>query len=169
MDFSEIQERYLRPRALAENIDHSTWSDEAKVWVKQQEAQSNQEPLFLMGSVLKQEGEEVEVKLFTGQKLRVRASDVHATNAARYDRYEDMAQMGELNEPCVLDILKNRYASNLIYVSSCKEDCSNLRRHFRACSWSRSILIRACRYILRRWFIGTVANDAPTAHLTYFP
>lgn len=41
---------------------------------------------------------------------------VFAANAARYDRYEDMAKMGELNEACVMDNLKRRYASNLIYV-----------------------------------------------------
>lgn len=37
-------------------------------------------------------------------------------NAARYDRFEDMAKMGELNEACVMDNLKRRYISNLIYV-----------------------------------------------------
>lgn len=45
------------------------------------------------------------------------SKEIFATNAARYDRYEDMAQMGELNEACVLDNLKQRYQSNLIYVN----------------------------------------------------
>ena len=110
----------MRPRALIENLDHSTWSDEAKVWVRNPQLEPDQcaqSPLFLMGTVLKQEGDMIEVKLITGQRINVPARNVNATNAARYDRYEDMAQMGELNEACVLDILKNRYASNLIYVS----------------------------------------------------
>jgi len=46
----------------------------------------------------------------------VDSRELFPANAARYDRYEDMAQMGELNEACVLDNLKQRYQSNLIYV-----------------------------------------------------
>jgi myosin heavy subunit len=48
--------------------------------------------------------------------VEVDSKDLLSSNAARYDRYEDMAQMGELNEACVLDNLKQRYSSNLIYV-----------------------------------------------------
>lgn len=50
------------------------------------------------------------------QVIEVDSKEIFASNAARYDRYEDMAQMGELNEACVLDNLKQRYKSNLIYV-----------------------------------------------------
>lgn len=45
------------------------------------------------------------------------AKEVFPANAPRYDRFEDMAQMGELNEACVLDNLKQRYQSDLIYVN----------------------------------------------------
>lgn len=48
--------------------------------------------------------------------MEVDSKEIFSANAARYDRYEDMAQMGELNEACVLDNLKQRYQSNLIYV-----------------------------------------------------
>lgn len=48
--------------------------------------------------------------------IEVDQKEIFSANAARYDRYEDMAQMGELNEACVLDNLKQRYQSNLIYV-----------------------------------------------------
>jgi myosin heavy subunit len=51
--------------------------------------------------------------------VEVDSKDLLSSNAARYDRYEDMAQMGELNEACVLDNLKQRYSSNLIYVMNC--------------------------------------------------
>lgn len=47
--------------------------------------------------------------------IEVESKEIFASNAARYDRYEDMAHMGELNEACVLDNLKQRYQSNLIY------------------------------------------------------
>ncbi len=46
----------------------------------------------------------------------MKADAVFVANAARYDRFEDMAKMGELNEACVMDNLKRRYTSNLIYV-----------------------------------------------------
>lgn len=32
-NFDEIVEKFLRPKALAENFDHSTWSDERAVWI----------------------------------------------------------------------------------------------------------------------------------------
>lgn len=32
-NFEEVVEKFLRPRALEESFDHSTWSDERNVWV----------------------------------------------------------------------------------------------------------------------------------------
>ena len=49
--------------------------------------------------------------------ISVDEKEVYPSNAPRYDRFEDMAQMGELNEACVLDNLKQRYQSDLIYVN----------------------------------------------------
>lgn len=37
-------------------------------------------------------------------------------NTTRYDRCEDIAEMSELNEATVLNNLRQRYDSNLIYV-----------------------------------------------------
>lgn len=48
----------------------------------------------------------------------VKKGDLSGCNAARFDRCEDMAEMGELNEASVLHNLLTRYQSNLIYVSS---------------------------------------------------
>ena len=64
-------------------------------------------------------------------------------NAARYDRFEDMAKMGELNEACVMDNLKRRYTSNLIYVNNdlIHSVVFILFRLFRDYSWLQSIPI----------------------------
>jgi myosin protein heavy chain/myosin heavy chain 6/7 len=39
-----------------------------------------------------------------------------AGNATRYDRCEDIAELSELNEATVLNNLRQRYDSGLIYV-----------------------------------------------------
>ena len=39
-------------------------------------------------------------------------------NGPRYDRYEDMAELGELNEATILHNLRQRYDCNLIYTYS---------------------------------------------------
>lgn len=52
--------------------------------------------------------------------LKLKQSEAFPNTAARYDLCEDLAQMGELNEACVLNNLKRRYEKNLIYVSGYK-------------------------------------------------
>lgn len=64
IQFEEIVERYLRPKALNENLDHSTWSDKAQVWVK---AESSSADSFLQGTILEQNGQVAQVKLSNGK------------------------------------------------------------------------------------------------------
>lgn len=113
--FDEVVERFLRPRALQECLDSSTWSDETHVWMRTDGVASDAS-VFVPGCVVSRADGKISVRLHHGATVTADAKDVFPTNAARYDRYEDMAQMGELNEACVLDNLKQRYASNLIYV-----------------------------------------------------
>ena len=99
------------------------------------------------------------------------SKEIFASNAARYDRYEDMAQMGELNEACVLDNLKQRYQSNLIYVSN------NSDRHkfieffdFRAsrdCSWLQSIRTITFQFTRKKLSVGIEAKNVKTVHHTF--
>lgn len=53
----------------------------------------------------------------TGEKLRVSSDDMLKVNPPKFDRCEDMASMTCLNEAAVLENLKQRYYTNLIYVS----------------------------------------------------
>ncbi|KAL6121499.1 myosin [Nucleospora cyclopteri] len=46
------------------------------------------------------------------------ASDVHSVNPPKFDKTADLAQLSYLNEPSVLDTLKNRYEMDEIYTMS---------------------------------------------------
>lgn len=53
----------------------------------------------------------------TGEELVVSSDDVQKTNPPKFDKTEDMANLSMLNEAGVLHNLRDRYYSNLIYVS----------------------------------------------------
>lgn len=44
--------------------------------------------------------------------------DLLTVNGSRYDRYEDMAELGELNEATIFHNLRSRFESDLIYTYS---------------------------------------------------
>jgi myosin heavy subunit len=48
----------------------------------------------------------------------VRRDSLLPANSSRFDRHEDMAELGELNEATILHCLKSRYQSGLIYTYS---------------------------------------------------
>lgn len=51
------------------------------------------------------------------QTLTVKDGDVQQMNPPKYDMIEDMAMLTHLNEASVLNNLRRRYASWMIYVS----------------------------------------------------
>lgn len=53
----------------------------------------------------------------TGERQRVSSDDCQKPNPPKYDKCEDMAMLTCLNEASVLHNLKQRYFSNLYYVS----------------------------------------------------
>lgn len=60
----------------------------------------------------------VEVELLDShERQRVSRDDYQKVNPPRFDKCEDMSNMSCLNEASVLHNLKQRYYSNLIYVS----------------------------------------------------
>lgn len=69
LQFEEIVEKYLRPRALTENLDTSTWNDKAHVWVRTNSSSADT-LAFVQGTVLEENNSKVQVKLFNGKVTR---------------------------------------------------------------------------------------------------
>lgn len=69
IQFDEIVERYLRPKALSENLDNSTWNDNKQVWVRVRSDPSSPDTLaFMQGSLIEEhENGMVQVKLLNGK------------------------------------------------------------------------------------------------------
>ena len=57
------------------------------------------------------------VKLASGKELVVPTDDAQKANPPKFDKSEDMANLTYLNEASVLHNLRERYYSDLIYVS----------------------------------------------------
>jgi hypothetical protein len=67
IQFDEIVERYLRPKALTKNLDNSTWNDKTQVWVRT-DSSSHDTLAFMQGSLMEEkENGMVQVKLFNGK------------------------------------------------------------------------------------------------------
>ena len=67
LQFDEIVEKYLRPKALTDNLNTSTWNDKTQVWIRV-DSSSSDVLAFVQGSVLeKQENSKVQVKLANGK------------------------------------------------------------------------------------------------------
>lgn len=59
---------------------------------------------------------QVLVELSNGQKLTVNKDDIQKMNPPKFSKVEDMAALTFLNEASVLQNLRERYFSSLIYV-----------------------------------------------------
>ena len=69
LQFDEIVERYLRPRALTENLDNSTWNDKTQVWIRT-DSSSADTLAFVQGSLIESTStadKKIQVKLFNGK------------------------------------------------------------------------------------------------------
>lgn len=70
-NFEEVVEKYLRPKALTENFDHSTWSDERAVWILNEAvegmASGEAAPVFSSASLVESGPQESQVKLANGK------------------------------------------------------------------------------------------------------
>lgn len=73
IQFEEIVEKYLRPKALSENLDHSSWSDKAQVWVKLGNTNGSEACAFQLGTILEQNDRFSQVKLSSGKVNKAKA------------------------------------------------------------------------------------------------
>ncbi|KAJ2848496.1 class II myosin [Coemansia brasiliensis] len=74
---------------------------------------------FIAGYVVSEDGDDmVTVHLMTGREVPVNINHTEKVNPPKFEKVEDMADLGYLNEASVVHNLKQRYASNLIYTYS---------------------------------------------------
>lgn len=105
----EIVEKYLRPKAIAESRSSSAWAESTGVWIA--------DPIhgFVAGRIVEEDDSNVLVELEDRRRVTVARTEILSADSARNDRCEDMAEMTELNEATVLNNLRRRYRSSLIY------------------------------------------------------
>jgi len=99
--------------AFSDPGTQAEWAGKRLVWVPHPTMG------FVPASMKKTQGEEVEVELIeTGKKKLVSKDDMQKMNPPKYDKEEDMANLTCLNEASVLQNIKERYFSGLIYTYS---------------------------------------------------
>jgi myosin protein heavy chain len=109
--------------------DVGNWTEKRLIWL------TDKEHVYLAASVLSQSGDYLTIKLQDGtvgynaagcytdrrveqeQVKKVHVNDTEKMNHPKFDKVDDMADLGYLNEASVLHNLRLRYYSNLIYVS----------------------------------------------------
>ncbi|KAI8322113.1 hypothetical protein GQ54DRAFT_251534, partial [Martensiomyces pterosporus] len=89
------------------------FTDKKWVWVP------HEKEGYIAGYVVKEQGDDnVVVHLMTGRDAVVNLNETEKVNPPKFEKVEDMADLGYLNEASVVHNLKQRYASNMIYTYS---------------------------------------------------
>uniref|UniRef100_A0A1I8G9D9 Paramyosin n=1 Tax=Macrostomum lignano TaxID=282301 RepID=A0A1I8G9D9_9PLAT len=89
------------------------WAAKKLVWVPH-ETQG-----FVSASLKEEKGDDVVVELSDTKELRkVAKDDIQRMNPPKFTKKEDMSELSNLNEACVLHNLRDRYFSDLIYTYS---------------------------------------------------
>ncbi|XP_040047252.2 myosin-10 [Gasterosteus aculeatus] len=93
-------------------VAQADWSAKKMVWV------ASEKEGFEAASVKEEKGDELLVELSNGQKVTVNKDDIQKMNPPKFSKVEDMAALTFLNEASVLQNLRERYFSSLIYTYS---------------------------------------------------
>ncbi|KAJ1830657.1 class II myosin, partial [Coemansia sp. RSA 2703] len=89
------------------------FTDKKWVWVP------HEKEGYIAGYVVKEESDNiVVVHLMTGRDITVNLDDTYKVNPPKFEKVDDMADLGYLNEASVVHNLKQRYACNMIYTYS---------------------------------------------------
>ncbi|KAJ1721948.1 class II myosin [Coemansia erecta] len=89
------------------------FTDKKWVWVP------HEKEGYIAGYVTKEESDNiVVVHLMTGRDITVNLDDTYKVNPPKFEKVDDMADLGYLNEASVVHNLKQRYACNMIYTYS---------------------------------------------------
>ncbi|KAM6904804.1 uncharacterized protein FYW49_014888 [Xenentodon cancila] len=93
-------------------VSQADWGAKKMVWVP------SEREGFEAASIREEKGEEVLVEFSNGQKSTVNKDDIQKMNPPKFSKVEDMAALTFLNEASVLQNLRERYFSSLIYTYS---------------------------------------------------
>ncbi|KAJ4931778.1 hypothetical protein JOQ06_010218 [Pogonophryne albipinna] len=93
-------------------VAQADWSAKKMVWIP------SEKEGFETASMKEDKGDEVVVQLSNGQKVTVNKDDIQKMNPPKFSKTEDMAALTFLNEASVLQNLRERYFSSLIYTYS---------------------------------------------------
>ncbi|XP_061701685.1 myosin-11-like [Syngnathoides biaculeatus] len=93
-------------------VAQADWAAKKMVWVP------SEREGFEAASVKEEKGDEVLVELSNGRKATVSKDDIQKMNPPKFSKVEDMAALTFLNEASVLQNLRERYFSSLIYTYS---------------------------------------------------
>lgn len=109
---SEMKFLVVDRSLVADPTKSAEWTQKRLVWVPHEQLG------FVAASIKVDRGDELEVELVeTNKKVLVNKDDVQKMNPPKFNKVEDMAELTCLNEASVLNNLKERYYSSLIYVS----------------------------------------------------
>ncbi|CAG02247.1 unnamed protein product, partial [Tetraodon nigroviridis] len=93
-------------------LAQADWAAKKMVWVP------SEREGFEAASMKEEKGDQVLVELSNGQKMTVNKEDIQKMNPPKFSKVEDMAALTFLNEASVLQNLRERYFSSLIYTYS---------------------------------------------------
>ncbi|XP_061906286.1 myosin-11-like isoform X2 [Entelurus aequoreus] len=93
-------------------VAQADWAAKKMVWVP------SEREGFEAASIKEEKGDEVLVELSNGRKATVNKEDIQKMNPPKFSKVEDMAALTFLNEASVLQNLRERYFSSLIYTYS---------------------------------------------------
>uniref|UniRef100_A0A8R1I4E6 Uncharacterized protein n=1 Tax=Caenorhabditis japonica TaxID=281687 RepID=A0A8R1I4E6_CAEJA len=109
----DLQYLQVQRAAVADPATLAAWAQRKLCWVP------DQNDGFLLGSIKRETNDEVLVELCdTGRQVTISRDDVQKANPPKFDKIEDMSELTYLNEASVLNNLKDRYYSSLIYTYS---------------------------------------------------
>ncbi|EFO89923.1 CRE-NMY-1 protein [Caenorhabditis remanei] len=109
----DLQYLQVQRAAVADPATLAAWAQKKLCWVP------DQNEGFLFGSIKKESNDEFLVELCdTGRQVTISRDDVQKANPPKFDKIEDMSELTYLNEASVLNNLKERYYSSLIYTYS---------------------------------------------------
>ncbi|KAL2914326.1 class II myosin [Polyrhizophydium stewartii] len=108
---SQFLER-VKQNIVGDAMAQAQWAEKKWVWVV------DKDEGYVQASIVRENGDEVEVMLTDDSKRVVSINDTEKMNPPKFDKVEDMADLTHLNEASVIHNLRLRYFSNLIYTYS---------------------------------------------------
>ncbi|XP_022103465.1 myosin-10-like [Acanthaster planci] len=113
MAAAELKYLIVDKDLVSDPATQAEWTSKRLVWVP------DETHGFVAASIKSEKGEDITVEVAENNKTRVvNKDDIQRMNPPKFNKVEDMAELTCLNEASVLNNLKERYYSGLIYTYS---------------------------------------------------